>query len=105
MTSLSPRRLRRQSLISTAPGDLSEGALVATVDETVVEIVGGLPFATLELFADCLWVGSVTLDQLGSGTVDVTGVVEPGGEASVPVDLRHGDRTVLHGTLSAKRRL
>jgi len=100
MSHSSPRHLRRQTLISTAPGDLSEGVLVDTSDETVVEIVGGPPFATLELFAAHHRVGSVTLDQLGSGSAVVTGVVEPDGEASVPVALCHGECTVLEGSLS-----
>ena len=106
MATLPSRHLRRQTLIAPCGDTLSEGVIVVSGDGIVVEITGGPPFATVELVAGCTRIGSVTLDQLGSGTTTVTdlqpsnGFRPSGNPACVPVIVRHDDHTMLQGCVS-----
>ena len=103
MSSLPPRHLRRHTLIATDRDGLSEGALIRKADRTVVEVVGGTPFATLELFAAHHRVASITLDELGSGSATLPGIDEPPDGTSMAVTVCQGGDAVLEGLLISGR--
>ena len=72
---------------------------------TVLEVVGGPPFATLDVFVARRCIGSLTLDHLGAGSLAVAEAAPPDGHGCLPVVLRHGDCTLLKGFLGADRRV
>lgn len=102
MTSSSSRHRRRHTLVPVGGDGLSEGVLVADGDRTVLEVVGGPPFAELELVAAHRCVGRVTLDRLGAGSVALTVMEDSANTGSIAVALYHGGCPVLEGHLSSK---
>ncbi|MEZ5246096.1 MAG: hypothetical protein R2707_13435 [Acidimicrobiales bacterium] len=96
---------RRNTLVPADPHGLSEAVLVTDDCDTVLEVVGGPPCATLDVFVAGRCIGSLTLDHLGAGSVSVGETASAGGHGWVPVVLRHGDCTLLRGFLGADRHL
>jgi hypothetical protein len=96
--SISPsRHLRRNTLVPVGQHCPSEGVLISDNGGTVLEVVGGPPFATVELFAARQCIGSLTLDHLGAGSIAVTELAPASGDSPVPIALRHGRFTLLEG--------
>lgn len=94
-------RLRRNTLVPTDQHALSEGVLVTENGQTILAVVGGPPFETLDVFAACERVGSITLNHLGAGSVTMSEPQTDGSSGSVPIALRHGECTLLNGYLGS----
>ena len=80
---------------------LSEGVLVTENGQTSLHVVGGPPFANLDVFAARERIGSITLNHLGAGSIPMNEAETGAVSSTVPIALRHGECTLLKGYLGS----